>query len=450
MEGLAAELKGALEKAQKLNADLNGVIADQAAYREKNGRESAALHEKQEKMDAHLQAMMDAQEKRWTELERKLNHAEAFGGGKSDPMAVELGRFNAELAAEAVQRGRSKPAPIDREHYARYKEGFEGYLRGSAQYLDANPDMRAAMQVGSDPKGGYLVPADMSGRLVELLRETSPMRQVSDVVSTSRDRLEGIRDLDEAAAGGWVGETASRNDSDEPDLGKYEIPVHEQYAQPKATQQMLDDSMWDIESYLERKVVDKFARQENTAFVTGNGVSRPRGFTTYGHGQPSATTFEVIERLPTGAAGAFAADPDGPDVFIDALGAMKDELLEGSVWLMKRASLTTARKLKDSNGRYQLVEVGPQAGLNGRPGFSILGYPVLRFDDMAAIAANSLSIAFGNFREGYQIVDRTGVRVLRDPFTDKPHVRFYSTKRVGGDVVNFEAIKLIRFAAAAE
>jgi HK97 family phage major capsid protein len=268
--------------------------------------------------------------------------------------------------------------------------------------------------------------------------ETSPMRAYASVQVISTDALEGLFDLNEASSG-WVGETDTRTETNTPALGKWRIPTHELYAKPTATQKLLDDAEINMEAWLAGKVAEKFARDEATAFVTGSGINRPRGFLTYASG---TTLPGTIERFITGVNGAFAAAPNGGDVLINALYGLKAQYRANATWFMNRATTTLTRKLKDTDGAY----VWSPGIAAGQPA-TLLGYPVASFEDMPDPATDSLSIAVGDMREAYQIVDRIGIRTLRDPFSSKPYVEFYTTKRVGGDVVNFEAIKLIEFTA---
>jgi len=300
-------------------------------------------------------------------------------------------------------------------------------------------DISMALSVGSDPSGGYMVPPDTSGRLIDLIYQTSPMREVANIQTIGVDALEGPRDLDEADSG-WVGEQDTRSETDTPTLGEYRIPVEEQYAMPKTTQKLLDDGQFDVEGWLVGKVSSKMSRVENTAFVSGNGVKKPRGFLTYPAGTPSASAFEVIQQVASGAAGDFAATNPG-DPLIDMTYALKAPLRGGAIWAMNSLAEAEVRKLKDGDGNYLW-----QPNFGEHRGGLLLGYPVRNFEDMPDIAANSLSVAFGNFRAGYTIVDRIGFRILRDPLTQKGYVLFYVTKRTGGDVDNFEAIKIMKFA----
>jgi HK97 family phage major capsid protein len=314
-----------------------------------------------------------------------------------------------------------------------YKAAFDTFIRKGEEVMGV--EERKALSVGADPDGGYVVNPDLSGRIVMKVFESSPMRAYAAVQVISSDALEGLFDLNEASSG-WVGETDSRAETNTPQLGKWRIPAHELYAKPKATQKLLDDASINMEAWLASKVAEKFARDEANAFVVGNGVNKPRGFLTYGSG---TTLPGTIEQFPSGVNGALAATPDGGDVLINALYGLKQQYRANATWFMNRASTRLVRKAKDSNGSYIWVP-----GIAAGQPASLLGYPVAAFEDMPDPATNSLSIAVGDMREAYQIVDRLGIRTLRDPYSAKPYVEFYTTKRVGGDVVNFESIKLVK------
>ncbi len=338
----------------------------------------------------------------------------------------------------ALERKGSGIADLGIDAYRNYKSAFRSYVRknnaGSAV------DEIKALSVGSDPDGGYTVTPDMSGRIAQLVRETSPLRQVANVVTIGTDALEGIHDVNEATSG-WVGENEARSETTSPKIGEYRIPVHEQYAEPRATQKLLDDAMFNVEEWLAGKIAERMARMENEAFVTGNGVRKPRGFLTYAAGTPTASAFNVIEQIASGANGAFD-DEDPGDRLINLVFALKSAYRENAVFMMKRSTLAEVRKLKDGDGNYLW-----QPDFQLKQGGTLLGFDVVEAEDMPDIASGSLSVAFGDFKAGYQIVDRQGIRILRDSFTAKPYVKFYTTKRVGGDVVNFEAIKLMKFSA---
>lgn len=289
-----------------------------------------------------------------------------------------------------------------------------------------------AMSVISDPDGGYMVTADVSGRMVKKIFETSDMRRVCSIQSISTDALEGIYDLNEASFG-WVGETAARPATNTPQIGKWRIPVHEMYAMPTVTQKLLDDANFNPEQWLAEKLADKFGRAENDAFVNGNGMGKPRGFLDYANG---TTLPGTIEQKNSGTNGAVVAD-----TLIEFVGMLKTAYRARAQWGMHRLTQVALRKIKDSQNRYLW-----DPGLNGKMQQQFLGYELNEFNDMPVPATNALAICFADWKEFYQIVDRIGIRVLRDPYTNKPYVQFYATKRTGGDVLNFEAGKIYKLA----
>ncbi len=312
-----------------------------------------------------------------------------------------------------------------------YSKAFRNYLRkgmeGGLEMLQTK-----ALSVGSDPDGGYLVTPHMSAKIVQSIFETSPMRQLASVETISSDALELIDDHDQAAAG-WTSETGAIAETSTPTLAKRNIPTHELYAQPKATQKLVDDSAIDIESWLSGKIADIFSRKENTAFVSGNGVGQPRGILTYSAG----TSWGQIEQISSGTSGAVTAD-----AIIQLFYALKDSYSKRANFLMNRTVVQSVRLLKQATTNQYMWQPGLAAGAPD----TLMGVPVHMAADMPVAAANSLSIAVGDFQAAYQIVDRKGISILRDPFTEKPFVKFYATKRVGGDVVNFEAIKIMKLA----
>ncbi len=365
------------------------------------------------------------------------------GASKGDENAeAECKQWNAMLRADFQSKGRSIPAEVSVDAYAQYKSAFYSLVRhGDIERLSA--DERKALSAGSDPDGGYLLPTPTVGRMVKRVYEQSTMRQLANVLTISTDALEGIVDNDEADAG-WVSEMGARNDTDTPQVGKYRIEAHEMYAQPKVTQKLIDDAATDVEAWLADKVADKFARVEGAAFWTGDGVGKPRGLAAYttaatGDGSRAWGTFEHVL---TGANGAFHTTKADP--LQDLLGAFKDQYLQGATFAMRREVRTLIRKMKEATSDRYLWEPSLQAGQPDR----LLGYPVRIDQFMPGLNTGSLSLAFGDFREAYTIVDRIGVRTLRDPYTAKPYIRFYSTKRTGGGAVNFEAVKFLKFAAA--
>ena len=299
-----------------------------------------------------------------------------------------------------------------------------------------------AMAESSNPDGGYLVPPVMRDGIAERLRRTSPVRSVASVVTISSNRYEMLVERGDAGFE-WVGEKSTRSETSTPDFNRINIDVHELSALPKVSQRQLDDTAFDLAGYLTSYVGDRFSRAEATAYVSGDGVNRPRGFTTYTTAAAADSTRAagVLEHVLTGTSGGFDAN-NPADKLIEAVYALQAPYRVNAAWMAKSTTVATMAKFKDGQDNYLL-----QSLMNGN-GVLVtraLGYPVVEAEDMPAIAADSLSLAFGNWGQGYTIVDNGGVTTLRDPFTAKPHVLFYTTKRTGGGVSDFDAIKLVKF-----
>lgn len=441
MEPTYQEAKAAVDALNTAFAEFRRTNDDRIKQIEAKGVSDPLLQQKLDQVNADItkhNAIVDG----FSAIEAKVNRLERGGdrGEKGNVLDAGAKTFNSSLLAHCRQYGREFKA-VTLEEYTQYKESLSTWLHRGDQVLTELE--RRAMSVGSDPDGGVLVTPDISGRIVRKVFETSPIRQIASAQTISTDALEGLRDTDEAAAS-WVAETGSRSESTTPTLAKWRIPVHEQYAMPPATQAVLDDANIDIEEWLANKVSEKFARASNTAFVTGSGVGRPRGFADY----PTAATADAsrswgtLEHVATGTSGGYGTAPNGSDKLIDLVHKMNSSYRSGAVWVMNRRTLGTTRQLKANNEYIWLPSM-----VAGQPS-NLLGYPVVEADDVADIAANSLSVWFGNFAIGYQIVDRIGIRILRDPYTNKPYVRFYTTMRVGGDVIHFDALKAMKFSTS--
>lgn len=304
------------------------------------------------------------------------------------------------------------------------------FLNYAKKGIEPNQAEFKAMSVGSESDGGILVPRQVSARIVQHIFDRSPIRQLASVESISSDALDVMLDLQELEAN-WVSESQTRPDTSTPKLGMKTIPVHEIYAQPKATQKLLDDSAVNVETWLATKVSDKFARKEQEAFVNGDGAGKPKGFLAYANG----TNAEQIESVVSGGAGVITADG-----VLNLLYSLKSEFIPQSSFLMNRAIVREVRKLKENTTNAYIWQPGLQAG---QPD-SLVGRPVAQDDFMPAVTTNGTKVmALAAWREAYQIVDRMGIRTLRDPYTDKPFIKFYTTRRVGGDVVNFQSIKIM-------
>lgn len=442
-----AEIKTLLEKQGEAFDAFKKSHAEEISEIKKSGSADPVLLERMGKVEksldnfveakAKLEAGIEAERKEREDLEMRLQRLNIKGNGDGAKHELEVKTFNLTLAAEAAERKQTF-TPLDDKAYDEYKAAFGQMLRKNDRVLTA--EEVKTLQVGSDPDGGYLVTPDVTGRIVKKAYETSPMRQICAVQQISTDALEGMEDLGEAGVG-YAGEHAASGDTTTPQLGKWRIPVWIIDTEPKATQQLLDDAAVDVEAWLGGKVGDKFGRFENSEFVKG-GASKIRGFTGYAVAADDGTgvTWGQLGYVASGASGAFGSTGDK---IHELVGALKNDYLPNARFVTRRQVVTGLRKMKDGQNNY----LWQPSFVLGQPE-SLVGYPLTRAEDMPALAANSLSLAFGDFMQGYQIVDRQGIRVLRDPYTAKPYVKFYTTKRVGGAVINFEAIKLMKFGAS--
>ena len=382
---------------------------------------------------AQIEAGLNAERKEREDLELRLNRMGKVVG--DEKKAVALADFTNLITARWAERSKSAPA-VDEKIYDAYLAAEAKYLRGGDKALSG--DETKVLSIGSDPDGGYYVTPDTSGRMVKRVYETSPIRQISSAMTISTQQLDGIEDLGEAGVG-YAGELAQGSDTTTPQVGKWSIPVYNLDTMPKATQNLLDDANVDVEGWLANKVASKFGRFENAEFVTG--AAKIRGFTSYTMAADSGAgvTWGTVGFTNTGTSGGFAAT-NGDNAIYDLIGLLKNDYLPNARFVTRRAIITAVRKMKDANG----MSLWQPSMVLGNPEV-IAGYPLTRAEDIPALAANSFSLWFGDFKEAYQIVDRQGIRVMRDPFTNKPFILFYTTKRTGGGLVNFEAIKALKF-----
>lgn len=291
--------------------------------------------------------------------------------------------------------------------------------------------------------GGYAVPREIDAQIDATLKAVSPIRRIANVVTVGSA---GYRKLvtQNGVASGWAAETGARAETATPVFNEIAPPMGDLYANPAASQFMLDDGAFDVEAWLASEIATEFARAEGAAFVNGSGTNRPRGFLQ----SPIAATgdgvraFGTLQYVPSGAAGAFAGTQP-QDRLVDLVQSLRPPYRQGAVWVMNSKTLATVRKFKTTDGAFLW-----QPALTEGNADRLLGYPVVEAEDMPDIATDSLSIAFGNFQAGYLIAERGETAILRDPYTNKPYVYFYATKRVGGCVSNSEAIKLMKFAAS--
>ncbi|WP_105381917.1 phage major capsid protein [Neorhizobium alkalisoli] len=394
------------------------------AFKDVNDRRLGEIEQKltadvvtRDKMD-RINRAMDDQKKVLDQLVLKKARPQ-LGSGSGF-----ASRWGGELSAEAVE----------------HKAAFDAYVRrgeeAGLRELEAK-----AFSGGTGADGGYLVPPETDTEIGRRISVVSPMRALSTVRTVSAAVLKKPF----ATAGlstGWVAETAARPQTNTPQLAELSFPTMELYAMPAATQALLDDAAVDIEAWIAGEVDIVFAEQEGDAFIRGDGVNKPKGFLSYTTVADSAWTWGNIGYVATGTAGNWKAT--GPsDTLIELIYALKAGHRQNGTFMLNRKTQGDIRKFKDADGNYLWR---PPASA-GQPA-SLMGFPIAEAEEMPNVAADSFSVAFGDFRSGYLVVDRAGVRILRDPYSAKPYVLFYTTKRVGGGVQNFEAIKLVKFAAA--
>lgn len=320
-----------------------------------------------------------------------------------------------------------------------HKEAFVGFLRKGRE--DGLRELeRKALQVGVDEDGGYAVPEELDRTILNLLEDEVVMRQEATTITVGGANYKKLVNLG-GTASGWVGETDARPETDASKLGQIEPFMGEIYGNPQATQTMLDDAFFNVEDWINRELAIEFAEQEEIAFTSGNGTKKPKGFLAYASTlDPDKTrAFGTLQHILSGAAAGVTAD-----AIIKLVYTLRKVHRNGAKFMMNNNSLFAIRILKDSEGNY-LWRPGLELG---QPS-SLVGYGVAENEQMPDIAADAKAIAFGNFKRGYTIVDRIGTRILRDPYTKKPFVGFYTTKRTGGMLVDSQAIKLLQIGTGA-
>lgn len=389
-----------------------------------------------------FEAFRAANDERLDQIEAKMG-ADVVTAEKVDRINAALTEQKAALDRMALEARRPHGGGVAVKAASPARsEAFRAYVRkgdaGGFVRLELKADQLSA---GVDAEGGYLVPEETERRIDTLLAEVSPIRRIATVrqIAGASFRLPVSRN---GFASGWAAEAGARVQTDTADLSLVEFPAMELYAMPAATQSLLDDGLVDVEQWVAEEVQHAFAAQEGAAFVNGDGTNKPRGFLNYTKVADASWSWGNLGFVLSGAAGAFASS-NPADALIDLAYAPKQAYRQNGSFVMNRATEAAVRKLKDGDGNY----LWQPAASAGAPA-TLLGYPVVEAEDMPDIGANAYAIAFGDFRRGYLIADRAGVRVLRDPFSAKPFVLFYTTKRVGGGVANFEAIKLLKFAAS--
>lgn len=340
-------------------------------------------------------------------------------------------------ALEKELAGMKRPDGTGTKAASEHKAAFMQFVRKG---IDTGlGELQAkALQIGVDADGGYAVPEELDRNIIELLRDESPMRQVCNQIFVGTPDYKRLANLG-GAGSGWVGETAPRPETSTPTLAQISAVMGELYANPQATQTSLDDMFFDVEGWLNSEVGREFSEKEGAAFLLGDGANKPKGLLAYPFAVAGDKTrpYGTLQRLVSGNAGAFSGDN-----LIDLVQAVKAGYRRAGTWMMNNLTVAYVRKLKDSEGNY-LWRPGLEVG---QPS-SLLGYGITENEDMPDIAADANALAFGDFKRAYTIVDRIGTRVLRDPYSNKPYVGFYTTKRVGGMLVDSQAVKVLTLSA---
>jgi len=336
-----------------------------------------------------------------------------------DTLAIKAARPNGALFGNVPDTGERK--------------AFGAWMRTGAEVK--------AMQSNIDPEGGYLLPSPLHDEISKAMKELSPMRGLARVVDMGPGSTLQFVHSRGGTGASWVGETQTRAETDTPDMASASIQLCELYSMPAVTQRLLDDAGFDVETWLATELAEQFAESEGAAFISGNGITQPRGLFDYGTAATADATraWGTFQHVVTGANGAFHTTKTDP--LVDLVMAVKPAYRQRGSWLMSTEVLTAIRKMKESSTDRPLWEPSVQAGVPS----TLLGYPVYVDDRVPALATGSLSLAFGDFARAYTIVQRMPIRMLRDPYTAKPYVRFYSSMRVGGGMVDSCAVKFLRF-----
>ncbi|MGF1462073.1 MAG: phage major capsid protein [Maricaulaceae bacterium] len=378
-----------------------------------------------------FEVFKEANDQRLAEIEAKA---------AADPILTEkVARLDATLDRQQIALDQMR-LDAGRTPLAAKAPGAEAKSALSAFMRRGDGNGYEAKSLATDNDGGYLAPESTERAVDRLLAHASPMRAIASVRTVGAGVFKKTVSQTDAVAQ-WTAETGPRAQTAEPTLELLEFPTGELYAMPAATPALLEDAYVDLEAWIAEEVHEAFALQEGAAFIKGDGVNKPRGFLDYPIVSDAAAGWGEIGAVSTGASGAFAAD-DPADALIDLIYAPKSGYRTGASFVMNRRTLSVVRKLKDSDGDYVWR---PAASAGDRP--TIMGYPVVEAEDMPDIGPDAPAIAFGDFAKGYLIVDRAGLSILRDPYSAKPYVLFYTTKRVGGGVQNFDALKVLTFSA---
>jgi len=400
-----------------------------------------------------FEAFREANDERLAEIERKMS-ADVLTGEKVERIDAALQLQGKALERLSLERRRPRLGAPERAglDLSGHHAAFSAYMRAGdasglhrleGKALDSRVLSGKAMAIGTNEgaDGGYLVPDETEAEIGRRLAEVSPIRSIASTITVSSNLYKKPFSVTGPVAG-WVGETDLRPETASPVLDELEYPVMELYAMPAATPALLDDAILDLAAWLAGEVDIAFAEQETAAFVAGDGDKKPTGFLAVPNVAESAWAWGKIGYVASGVSGDFPADLPA-DLLVDTVYALKAGYRQNAHFVMNRRTEAAIRKLKDADGNYIWT---PPASAGARA--TVMNFPVVDVEEMPDIGPGETAIAFGDFARGYLIVDRQGIRILRDPYSSKPYVLFYTTKRVGGGVHDFDAIKLVKFAAS--
>jgi HK97 family phage major capsid protein len=357
----------------------------------------------------------------------------------------EMGRKVSEMGnrIDALDR---KAAETRRPALAGAAAGQAPHAKAMADYVRRGEDeaLRAlaveakGMNTVVAAEGGFLVDPKTAETISNVLRSGASIRALARVVQVEAGAYDVLVEHTELGAG-WLDELTAAGETGAPQVERISIALHELSAAPTASQRILDDAAFDVEGWLAERIAERFLRAEAAAFVNGDGVNKPKGFLTKPAVANAGWAWGSIGYVATGTSGAF--DPNEPgDALVDLVYALPAAYRAGAAFVMNSKTAGEVRKMKDGQGRFLWIE-----GLQAAQPPLLVGYPVLIAEDMPDIGADTHAIAFGNFEKGYTVAERPDLRILRDPYSAKPNVMFYATKRVGGDVTDFAAIKTLKF-----
>ena len=366
---------------------------------------------------AHMKSQILEQEKRLKMIEENTTNRPTLSA-KTDTQSIEKKAFNAYL-----------------------RNGDESYMRGG--HLEEKASSTSRLHVADSVSGGYLIATETSDKINSVLRSTASIRSIANVIQIESATYEVLVDRNDLGSS-WINDSETTlAQSSTPNINIIKIDLSEMAALPKISQRLLDDSAFDIESWLVGRISDKFARAEGASLIIGSGINQPKGILTYSLTAlaPNTPNWQNLSYIATGHASDFKND-NPTESLIDLVYSLAAGYRANATFVMNSKTAGAVRKMKDTDGRF----LWGDSMVTGEPA-RLLGYPVLIAEDMHDVGANQYPIAFGDFNAGYTIVERPDMRIQRDPFTQKPHVLFFATKRVGGGVVDFEAIRLLKVAA---